>query len=151
MIDPADGLAALLTKLKDIPSLVALIGSADNISSYVSSYPITVNRLLAIQAMKPPAILVACLGTLVTNRSRGIAHQYAAYLKPNGSPFSVFRELRDGIVTASGQKLKITPVMVECDPPDIQGCFERTFFITEQSSIDYHEVPIVLTERGADI
>lgn len=151
MIDPDDGLAALLATLRDIPALVTAIGGSGNISTYVSSYPLAVNRLLAIQAMTPPSILLAWTETKITNRSRGLAHYYCAYLKPIGSPSTVFRALRDGIVTASGQKFKITQVMVECDPPDVQGCAERTFFITEQSSIDYHEVPIVLTERGADI
>jgi hypothetical protein len=150
MTNPDDLLAALVATLKDIPELVAAIGGPDNIVAYFHNYPLTVNRLRAINQAQPPIILVACTDTEITRRSRGLAHNFSAALKPLGSPQSVFVKLRDGIVSSSGLKFKNTQVHVSCDPPDVGGCFERTIFITEQSSIDFHEVPIVLTERGAD-
>lgn len=150
MINPETLLAALLATLQDIPELVTAIGGPANISAYVHNYPSVQNRLLAIQDMEPPQILLAWTGTTIENRSRGLSHRFCAYLKPTGSVAAVFMALRSGVVTTGGKKFYLTRVDNSCDFPDVQGCAERIEFLDEHSAIDFHEVPIVLTERGPD-
>lgn len=141
---------ALVEAIQSIPSLLDLLeGDKGNIFEYVHSYPDSVNRLIQIQQLKAPSVMVAWTGTEINGRSREIAHQFSAYLKSKGEVDSVFYAMRNGVMN-SGRGLYLTQIDPKCHPPDLQGCYERSIFINDQLSIDYHEVPIVLTERGAD-
>ena len=151
MTDPDTGLDALVAAIKDIPALVTIFEDADNIRAYKHDYPTQTSRFLAIYKAVPPTLLVCYVKTEIIDRSRGIGHYYAAYLKPRGNAGAAFKVLREGIVTSSGKKLKLHQVDSAFYPPDVQGLYVQTHVISDDLVIDYHEVPILLAERGVDI
>ncbi len=151
MQDPDALLDSLVTALRDIPALVTIFEEPGNIEAYTHDYPTEVNRFLAIYKATAPKLLVCYTKTEIVRRSRGIGHYYSAYLKPRGRVGPAFAALRDGVVTASGKKLKLHQIDTSCYPPDIEGLYAQTQVISDNLLIDYHEVHIVLAERGVDI
>lgn len=150
MIDPDVLLGNLLTVLRDIPALVALLGnSSSNITSYSPTYPTKVDLASATRKVNPPGILLAWMGTTIGDRSNGIEHNYSAFLVPNGKVAPVFAALREGVVTTGGEKFKRTCVTANVHPTDVRGCFPRQFLIGE-AIYEYFEIPLRITERGVD-
>jgi len=150
MIDPDVLLGNLLTVLRDIPTLVTLLGSSStNITSYSPTYPTKVDLSSAIRKVNPPGILLAWMGTSINDRSNGIEHLYSAFLVPSGKVAPVFTALREGVVTTGGEKFKRTCVTSGVHPTDVRGCLPRQIIVGE-AVYEYFEIPMRITERGVD-
>lgn len=149
MLDPDALLDTLVAMLQDIEVLDNLV-PAQSIRAYHHDYPTAANAVQAVNQLKPPSIMVAHTETRIGRRLNGIEHHFCAYLRPQGRVGPVFLALRDGVVATQETKFKFSVVDSECHPPDILGVVARTIWVSEQSSIDYHEIPIVLTERSVD-
>ena len=105
----------------------------------------------AIQSQPEPSLLVVWVETRIGNRSNGIEHIFSAFAQPapDGTPANIFTALREGVITSKNQKFKFAQVNSACHPSDVQGCFKKQLVIGEVV-YEYHEIPIRITERGAD-
>ena len=151
MVDVDILLDQIVMVMRNNPSLVALTSGASSIFAYHHIYPKKSSHFEEINRVAVGKIMVSWTSTNITGRSNGIEHQFSAYLRPSGSIGSIFMAMRDGIITSTGQKFKLSEVNPNCHPVNIVNCAFRSIFLSDAMSVDYHELSLTVTERGADI
>lgn len=151
MVDVDNLLDAIVAAMRDNPALVSLTSGTSSISAYHHIYPKKISLFEEINRIAIGQVMIAWTGTTISGRSNGIEHQFSVYLRPANRIGTIFQAMRDGIVTASGQKFKLLEVDSHCHPVNITGLSARTVSLSDAMTLDYHEISLTVTERGADI
>lgn len=151
MVDVDNLLDAIVSAMRDNSVLVGLTTGASSITAYHHIYPKKVSVFEEINRISPGQIMITWTNTIIAGRSNGIEHQFSAYLRPAGRIGTIFQAMRDGIVTAAGQKFKLVEIDPHCHPVNITGLSSRIVSLSDAMSLDYHEISLSVTERGADI
>lgn len=151
MHDPGALVADIVTALLGNFDLVDLL--SDDITGYVDGFPSAISLENAVLNMKPPAALVAWRGTRTDRRANAdaIFHDYSVALRPVGPAAPVWRALREGVTSVSGQKFKLTQLNNLVYPAQNMGCSMRQLVFSESVVIEFFEVTFSLVERGFDI
>jgi len=159
MLNPADLVDAIVAALQDIPEFVTEMNSEpDRISAYHDQFPARVNLGQAIYQMDPPSTLVAWRETAPgsVGRMEMWKHSFSVYFRPKehaaGDDYGygkLMGLLINGVPTSgTGQKLLNEPIHASCFPMDVPTFARNTLMVTQDSSIDYFEVRLTLTEMG---
>lgn len=155
MINPAELVDAVVTKLRAIPELVAEMESdPERISAYHDLYPKRTSLSLAIYEMPVLSILVVWQGTTPGSfgSSEAWKHNLSLYLRARetleGDRPTAYYRLCDLIVNgvpADGTlKMLYTTVHPACHPMDLPS-IQRA---TDEQGTDYFEVTVSFTEMG---
>jgi hypothetical protein len=153
MIDASVLVSNLVALLRDIPELVAALGSADRIQEYRDRFPDAVSLPYAIHQMPTSSILVAWQGTQPGTLD-GVdvwRHQIGIYVRsgevaaPTAYP-ALFRLITKGVPTSVGIQLSNATVHPSCYPMDLPT-IQRA---ADAEGLDYFEVTTTFTEMGDD-
>ncbi len=118
MTSPTTGLNAIVTALKAIPALVALMDSADKITAYADGLQ---ELGAAVNTMDDRSVLVAYEHTERGNTGRGpYDHYYSIFVRPGASTFTAFfTAIMNGEPAADGVKFQFYEVNEAFDPVEI--------------------------------
>jgi hypothetical protein len=130
----------LVAKLRDIPSLVALLGgNAANIVEFIEETE--GDSFGTITKLKPPKLLVMYTGTLPRTQMEYWQHNFSLITRVSGSPSAVFQQIVDGIPAGgSGLRMLYEPIHFAVHPMEIPSMQRRVIPVSEQSSFDYWEI-----------
>ncbi len=158
MVNPAEILEALVTKLRDISDLVGEVdGDEERIFAYYDRFPDRVSLDQAITLLEQPAVMVAWMGT--DQGARGeitrFRHLFSLFLRAKaetGDPpdgyYRLYRLIVKGVPAGGdGQPLIYSTVHASCDPLlDIPPIQRRT----DDAGVDYFEISMAFIEIGDD-
>jgi len=155
MTSPSDLLDAIVESLQDIAGLVAALGDVSKIAAYKHQWPSSVNWQLAVWKLKPPAILVHYRGTR-NGRWGNIpsrVHDFSLFIRDgeNGADIStLWCWIVDGVpANGSGLKWPYEPIDESVTMIQLPEFASRTLLVSEDATLDYHEVQFSLTEKFA--
>jgi hypothetical protein len=158
MIDPSELVDNLVAALRDIPDLVAEMGSdADRIYAYHDQYPQRVSLAHAIHQMPVPGLMAVWQGTQPGSFS-GVdvwKHQLTLFVRVGASAvkegvavpttyYSLFRLIVKGTPSTGDQPILNTAIHDSCYPMDLPMIQRQT----DSEGLDYFEIPIQFTEIG---
>ncbi len=155
MINPAELVDNLVALLRDIPELVAEMGSDEQrIFAYHDQYPKRASLAAAIHDMPAPAILAAWQGTQPSSFG-GVdvwRHQVTLYLRARetfeGDPptayYRLFRLITKGVPASAGVPMINATVHPSCHPMDLPLIQRQT----DAEGLDYFETPLSFMEMG---
>ena len=153
MINPAEILDALISKLREIEDLVEeMDGDATRIYAFHNLYPKESNLAHAIFTQPVPSILAVWNGTGPGSFGRNEAwkHHFALYLRARetdeatASYARLFRLLTKGVPPSTGLALQYSTIHDDCLPMDTPTIHRDT----DQESLDYFQVDLTFTEIG---
>lgn len=131
--------AALVTKLRAISALVALVGnSTANIVEYVEedeggSFGI-------ISRLDPPKLIVMWEGTEGQEVRLNWKHAFSIIVRVSGSPAAVFKQFCEGIPTGSSLPMLNEVIVTGVRPMSMPKFKRRVIPVSEHSSFDYWEI-----------
>lgn len=146
MQKPSDVVAALVTKLRSIPELVAeLSGEDSRIYAYEDVYPTSGTLIEAIYAAPSPSVMVAYSGWALQGTGP-IQHAVSVYVRPapDGSYIDLTRLMVYGV--PAGQPLP----MINCeindnlDPMELSGGCTRQ---TDEAGFEYWLLTATFNEK----
>ena len=141
----------LVATFRSMPDLVAALGAAENIFGYKYNYPVQQSIDVAIGDLQAPSLMIAHSETTVANRKDGLIHKFTGFIKARGNVGAVFVALREDVPAGTGGlKFKQATIHEQLHPPFLAGYAAAKLIISEQQSIDFHQVNLILTERGID-
>jgi len=155
MIDPAILVNAVVTALRDIPSLLAEVrGDAERITAYRDKPPDNVSLDEAIYRMPAPSVMVAWQESGPGNFAEWEAwkHQVSIFVRADDAPdlnvasgsfYRIFQAIWKGPRNA-GETLRNTTVHADLYPMDVPT-FRR---IRDIEGVDFFEVAVTFTEIG---
>ncbi len=158
MINPADIIDNLVTKLKAVPDLVALLNDdASRIVAYKDRYPKESSLALAIAQTPSPGMLVYWTGTRpsrfgemeVWSHNVGICLRCAELTDddPSGAGyFAMFRAVTHSLPTGESQPISRLAIHEDCNPMDVPS-MERAMTV---DGLDYWEINMAFVELGDD-
>lgn len=135
MVDPADILDAIVTKLKAIPGVVTLVTSANNIYAHTPDFPVFNSLQQTLNNMGSPSILVAYESGQTGTDAIAWTHYVSIYVMPRGDVFSLISAIINGVPTTDPYKFQDTEVLDTLDcahelsilPPESRDFGEVTF------------------------
>lgn len=158
MTNPYSLLDALVDKLRDIPALVALVGTKEAIQGHRDAYP-GATTTEAIYALQPPAILIIWDGSGPSSaQGREVwQHSFRAIFRCSaeisGAPGGyglLWDQFVNGVPAGGNQPFFRAAVHESCYPIDTPS-ISRTFLLTSPETgqgIEYFESRFSLTEKG---
>lgn len=157
MTDPNTIATALVTALRSITGLVtAMGGTATRISAYADAFPQSVQLWQAVQDLAPPAMLVVWNGT--QPYGRGLSdlwvHEFAVIVRPKPETTTatgisdIWSNFVNGIATG-GLKMLFTEVNSALHRMETPSIRRMSLPINERDSLDYFEITVRFTEKGA--
>lgn len=156
MLDASDLLDSIIAALQDIPTLLPFVNNdpANIYASYIDYAIPGTNTETSIVQQRPATIMGMWLGTRTGNfaKQEAIKHDYGLYLKPAGRPSTMFRAIREGIVTSKGLKFRLINIDPQVSLPEQFYCQPKEISIAARQQIyTFTEVTFTLTERGLDV
>lgn len=119
-----------MTRLRDIPALVTIVGSSAKITALNRTYPTGESLLEALDSLIPPAILVVWNRTTTDFAGGQWKLEFSIVLMPDGELFAMQDAVINGIVTATGQKFMMVEPVADVEPGE---------FIAQIAERDYGE------------
>lgn len=144
MTNPDTILDAIVAKLKLIPSLVTLVGSAGKISAYTDA-----DRALfaSVYEMTDKAILVAWMGTApgIFGDAEVWKHRFSIYARPGVGVRmgTLFHTIITGAIT--GENLKLP--YINFDPPSEMMDTPSAQRIQDEDGIEYFEISFTMSDK----
>jgi hypothetical protein len=132
--------ANLVTKLRDIPSLVALLGGDPaNIVEFIEQAE--GDSFGTIAKLSPPKLLVMYTGSVPRTQMEYRQHNFSLIPRVSGSPVAIYEQIEDGIpVSGTGLKMLYEPIHFAVHPMEVTSMQRRVIPVSEQSSFDYWEI-----------
>jgi hypothetical protein len=150
MIDPATLRAAQVTALKEIPSLVTLLGAEANIVDYEEED--NGDLFNTVFALDPPKLLVVYQGTNPSGGARSMwQHNFSWIIRVSTSPTAVFAAIVNGVRTGgSGLALLYDSINPNYQPMSLPSMRRAVIPISERASRDYWEITTSFISRGVE-
>lgn len=155
MVRPDILLNAIADKLRLIPELANI-----PIYTYDESYPYQSDIALAIWKLKAPSLLVVWRGSSPGSKARIEVwrHSYSVIIRSNedsetaanpASYFEIWAAISNGKpADGTGCSFRGSSVHESVFAMETPSIVRQTLYVTAETRLDYHEVQIVLTERG---
>jgi hypothetical protein len=150
MIDPADLRSGLVAALRDIPAVVTLVGSAQNIREYEEEE--NGDLLNTIFGLPVPTILVVYQGSNAAGGPRSLwQHQVSLIVRTATSPTALFAAIVNGVRTTGGGLPLVHDTIHASYSPMAIPAMRRAFIpVSERSSKDYWEITTSFISRGIE-
>jgi hypothetical protein len=137
--------AAFVAKLRDIDSLVALLGNdAANIVEFVEE--MEGDSFGRIYNLRPPKLLVMFQGIVPRGSPRELwQHNFTVTVRAS-SPDAIFKEFVDGIPSTGTGKMLYEVVVAGVHSMELPTLQRRIIPVSETSSFDYWEITTAFSE-----
>jgi hypothetical protein len=122
VLKPSTILNGIVTKLRDIPELVVLVGGdASRIFAYTDKYPLEVNVSQKISRLEPGSVMVWMQSKAPANESGPWKHVVEFVMMPDDGGESEDMEdaIVNGIVTADEMRFEEVEPIDEVDPMQV--------------------------------
>lgn len=135
MVEPSTILAAIVTKLSSIPTVVGMVHSSSNIYAHTPNFPSYNSLQQTLNNMGSPSILVAYESGQTGTDTIAWTHNVSIYVMPQGDVLSLLTAIINGIPTTDSMKFQDVEVLDTLDcahelsilPPEARDFGEVTF------------------------
>jgi hypothetical protein len=147
MLSPSSIRSTLVTKLKQIPTLVALLGSSSKILEYIEQK--RGDYFKAVVNLNPDQLLVSCQGFGPAGGQRELyRYSFEIAMRPDQDPFPIALAIIDGIPSSESLSLchvRLFPSLLPMDMPVLE---RRLIVVAEDSTFSYWQLTTGFVENS---
>lgn len=148
MVNPNDIVDAVVTKLRSVSAVVALVGGDSNaIYSYEPSFPAAASLEQALNEMPAPSVLVCHRGFSTGVETISRTHQVSIFIVPDGSPWDLLVAILDGVPTGDNETFKDLEVLGSLDPPHEYSALDPTQQDFAEVTFDLYSIQLSYREK----
>ena len=148
MVNPNDIVDAVVTKIRAISAVVALVGGdANAIYAYEPSFPSAASLEQALNEMPSPSVLVCHRGFSTGAETVSRTHQVSIFIVPDGSPWDLLVAILDGIPSGDSEAFKDLEILSTLDPPQEYSALDPTQQDFAEVTFDLYSIQLSYREK----